>query len=29
MATQNVPRALSAEQVKAILKAARQHSTRD
>jgi site-specific recombinase XerD len=27
--TQNVPRALSAEQVKAILKQARQHSTRD
>ena len=30
MATrQNVPQALSAEQVKAILKEARQHSTRD
>jgi site-specific recombinase XerD len=27
--TQNVPQALSAEQVKAILKEARQHSTRD
>jgi hypothetical protein len=27
--TQNVPQALSAEEVKAILKEARQHSTRD